>query len=151
IGYGTHEVQVVFRIGKKQFTRPQVMAANKPQTTPVDDNVSPLDSQRHDDEEPQDQIPPDDRPDIDQQPSERPVSQELVTQPVQQQDVAKEQPARETIRQTTPVTTPTQESQPATNEPAPVRKLDGNSLAPGHYVVVGAFRNVQNALDYTAT
>ncbi len=148
IGYGTHEVQIVFRIGKKQFTRPQVMAANKPQTTPVDDTVSPLDPQRQDDEEPQDQIPADDRVDIAQQPSEqRPVSQEQVTQPLQQQDVAKEQP----VRETTPVTTPTQESQPVTDEPAPVRKLDGNTLAPGHYVVVGAFRNVQNALDYTAT
>jgi len=163
IGYGTHEVQVVFRIGKKQFSRPQVLAANKPQTTttPVDDNTSPLDAPRND-EEPQDQVTSDDRVAIDQQPAEQqpvvqepvvqePVVQERVAQPVQQQDVAREEPARETTPETTPVTRPVQETQPANEDPNAVRKLDGNTLAPGHYVVVGAFRNVQNALDYTAT
>src|SRR5690606_7372031 len=163
IGFGTHDDQVASRIGKKQFSRPQVLAANKPQTTttPVDDYTSPLDAPGNH-EQPQNQVPSHHRVATDQQPAERqsvvqepvvqePVVQERVAQPVQQQDVAREEPARETTPETTPVTRPVQETQPANEDHNAVRKLDGNTLAPGHYVVVGAFRNVQNALDYTAT
>ena len=147
IGQGTHEVQIVLRLGKKQFTRPQLLSKNETTTTTpklpaaepehVDNGLVPEEQET----EPQDQV-------VSTIPSRNePTETAPVTRPdtdaTRDQVQTQEQPVvRETVA----------EQKPEPVEEAPtVKRLNGQSLAPGHYVVVGAFRNLQNALNYTAT
>jgi type IX secretion system PorP/SprF family membrane protein len=131
IGYGSHEVQVVIRLGKKQFTRPNITvskpAAAAEVTTAGESRNEPSRNTADDDAT---------KPEVAQEPAERKTDT---------QDVIVTQPRIEP----TPAQQSVEDKRDAPKDK--VTKLSGEGLTPGHYVVVGAFTSLQNALDYTAT
>ena len=136
IGYGTHEFQLILRLGRKQFTRPQITVKNaKTQSPPHNE-----DTQQHA-----------------QQPIEsKPVTEDTPTNPAEN-NVTQNNNGQENTTTQNPTTRPVTEEKSPVIEPEketvkpPVTRLDGEGLAPGHYVVVGAFHSVQNAKTYAAT
>jgi type IX secretion system PorP/SprF family membrane protein len=156
LGNGSHEVQLVLRLGKKQFTRPvptqkQVVA----NTTPVAENVKEevqqekapepvqeepkqIDPVRTEAAEPKDQEPVQQQPAVER---EKTIEKENI-QPVETAPVPEQKPTKENI--------PAAEHA-GENAQTPVTRLSGEDLAPGHYVVVGAFQSMQNAKTYAAT
>jgi type IX secretion system PorP/SprF family membrane protein len=133
IGNGSHEVQVILRLGKKHFTRPQ--AVHKPAT--------PEHAPEHAKTEHKPvEHPKEEKPVVEEkkpEANEKPVSEQVVPEQIQPQ------PEKEKPVQIEPTTVaPIERKQE-------VKNLDGGNLLPGHYVVVGAFQNVQNARNYQGT
>ncbi|MBX2963561.1 MAG: PorP/SprF family type IX secretion system membrane protein [Cyclobacteriaceae bacterium] len=116
---GTHEIQLALRIGKKQVKRPTPTTKPEPVTTK--------------EPEPAEEPKP-------EEPTEIPEPQ-VAEIPQPQQEVKPE-----------PVETKPEpiETKPEVVEPEPEkpRKLNGEELPPGHYVVVGVFKFQTNAKTY---
>jgi type IX secretion system PorP/SprF family membrane protein len=141
IGFGTHEVQVIVRVGRRQFARPQ--AVHKTPTHTVAQEAAPAeekpDSKNIDPvEEPKDQV----SEPVNEPVTEAPKEVTSVSPPVN--DQPKE--VVEAPKTIDPV--PTAVEEPKKNQ---FKTLDGGNLRPGHYVVVGAFANAQNAKNYQNT
>jgi cell division septation protein DedD len=140
IGNGTHEVQVVLRLGKKQFSRPQPVhktpAVTTEETPPAEEKVV------------QKTIDP-----VEEEETVVAEVTEPVTLPVEQPplvDKPAETPPATQVKE--PQRTEPEVTKPKAQEiTAPVRNIEGSDLEPGHYVVVGAFANVQNAKNYQST
>lgn len=136
IGYGSHEVQLVVRLGRKQFTRSKVAGKSTvPANTPAIVSTAKPNSPAEQDE-----------------PETAVVNEENVVAPSTETSKA---PARQVVTNTKEETLSTADRQTQDDqlpdEPKTPVKLNGDGLAPGHYVVVGVFVQLQNALDYTAT
>ena len=143
IGYGAHEFQLILRLGKKQYARPQITVKNaKPQQT----HTVTKDPEEEEEEE-------DQEADESQDVAKDEASVVVQGNVVQNNDV-KENTATQ-VPGTQPSTTQKTvvEAEPEQKETAklPVTRLNGEGLAPGHYVVVGAFHSVTNAKNYAAT
>lgn len=131
IGSGSHEVQIAYRLGKKQHSKPQKVShqSTAPTAKPTTEPTKP--------------VAPVVTPAV--APAVIPADAQPVT-PAKQSV-----PETKTTQQTTPkVETPTDTSMPAPPPPKVVN-LKGEGLPPGHYVVVGAFESGQNALSYMRT
>jgi type IX secretion system PorP/SprF family membrane protein len=128
-GDGTHEAQLIFRIGKKQFTRPQIVVKNAAETT-----TPPAVAET-------------------QKPTQEPVAEENPQK--EKEEIAPTNSVTPPVVSDTPAkTTPQQQQEEATAEKEPVKTiktLSGEGLAPGHYVVVGSFRSMANAKSYAST
>jgi type IX secretion system PorP/SprF family membrane protein len=119
MGSGSHEVQIAYRLGKKQHTKPQKVSPHTttPQPAPIAEETKPT-------------VAPAVAPAVVVVPEKKPTQQ---------------------IPAPTPkVETPVDNATPAPPPPKVVN-LQGEGLAPGHYVVVGAFESGQNALTYMRT
>lgn len=139
IGNGTHEVQLVVRLGKKQFARAVRSTTAAAATTPpqptqqAEATIQPIEEEITDQEvlvstpsesQPRSIDPVDDT-------SLRPLEQTSVDVP--------DNGTAQVV----------QEQQP--EAPTAVTSIDGEDLRPGHYVVVGAFQSMQNAMNYQRT
>jgi type IX secretion system PorP/SprF family membrane protein len=122
-GDGTHEVQLVVRLGKKKFERVAKEEPVKEQTEAVAEEK----------EQPLAKEPP--KEDVAQESHVAPV---VVPTNNNQQAQTTDTKALEPIKE---VETPTEKP----------KTLSGEGLDIGHYVVVGAFRSVQNAKNYAQT
>ena len=125
-GNGSHEIQVILRIGKKKRERPAAEVKQEPdQQLATQPEV-----QENKNEKPE------------PKPEEK-VETKPVTEPVVEQPVVEEKPV---------VTEESKVEQPAESEKEPEKEkivtLTGRDLRPGHYVVVGVFRSNQNALNH---
>ncbi|MEO7992047.1 MAG: type IX secretion system membrane protein PorP/SprF [Chryseolinea sp.] len=123
LGDGTHEVQLVLRLGKKKFSKPQ--SNNEGQSKQPDATENEREEA---------------------QPKEDIVEKEVAA-------VSSEESPREEIVQQPAVKQPEQTLTPIDSDPKKeaVKSLSGNSLLTGHYVVVGAFLSVENAKSYMRT
>lgn len=142
IGFGSHEVQLRVRLGKKQYVRPQ-LTGKTGSNTPNNSNLArnpepkeePEEGETYDAEDEfddyEDQIITND-PSLGSEPATPAYVNSVHNKGVQadRHDAADE----ETVA--------------AADSPV---KLNGDELAPGHYVVVGVFIHLQNAREYTAT
>lgn len=149
IGNGTHEVQVILRLGKKHFGRPQAAhkAAEQPsvahhQTPPAETRPAThiIDPVEDEPEEPTQEV---------SEPSAQPVTQpehNVDNAPAERETPAVSQPVVQE-----PLKTVTQPVQKLPAEEQKVKTLEGGNLQPGHYVVVGAFANETNAKNYQRT
>jgi type IX secretion system PorP/SprF family membrane protein len=125
VGNGSHEVQLVLRLGKKQFTRPQLTKKTPPVTHP--ETVTATDP-------------------------EVKTETEVVDEPAPEPVAQNEQPVTQTPKvQPEVVETPPSETKPPAEVKRQVTTLKGEGLMPGHYVVVGAFHNMLNAKTFAAT
>jgi type IX secretion system PorP/SprF family membrane protein len=155
IGNGTHEIQLILRLGKKQFARPQ--AVHKTTTPPVTHQTPPVEEKVEQKTiDPVEDTEPEEMENAPERKTEAPVSLQKTAEPVS-----------ETPRVTLPETKVAEQkqivqqpkTQPVTSEPvktevakkSEVKNLDGGNLMPGHYVVVGAFQDAQNAKKYQNT
>lgn len=122
LGDGTHEIQLIMRLGKRKVAHSSVKTK-----TPVQQSHTFADTSSVAD-----------RPDeeVAGQETAEPESASSSTKIVQDQQV---------VNQSGPAS-----SIPSANEKTqePVKSLSGTRLPPGHYVVVGAFRSVGNAKNY---
>ena len=126
-GSGTHELQLVLRLGKKKFSKPQ--SNNEGQSKQQLAIVSTANVQ----EEPQ------------------PEKENIVQDEVNK--VSTEEAPREEIVQRSIERQIAQPPLPSDDEQKmeAVKSLSGEGLQIGHYVVVGAFRSVENAKSYMRT
>jgi type IX secretion system PorP/SprF family membrane protein len=126
LGDGTHELQLIVKLGKKKTRKAQSKLKGKISSEPepepgIADNRYPNEDIARGKTQPE---------------SSQPSSHQ--TQVQHQQAIAQPEQAP-----ATPINTD------ETNKE--VKSLSGNELSPGHYVVVGAFRSVVNAKTYTRT
>jgi type IX secretion system PorP/SprF family membrane protein len=139
LGNGSHEAQVVLRIGKKQFSRPQISETTSPEEAVAQANALKEELKAQPAEEPVDEIPSD---------NAQPADNTQPTEPV----VTTPTPA---IHEEVAVTKPTAERDSTRDDreqpKQAVTTLEGKGLLPGHYVVVGAFASAVNAKNYAAT
>ncbi len=143
IGTGSHEVQLVVRIGKKHFGRPQLggksatatsgYASKQTNNEVVSDDE--LENEDVEEDEYQDQVI---------------VTAEENDAPVQNMDPAGFARTVRAEQNEDLSSSENQSDQVIKSGDAPV-KLNGSGLAPGHYVVVGVFAHKNNALDYVET
>jgi type IX secretion system PorP/SprF family membrane protein len=150
IGGGTHEFQLILRLGKKQFTRPHGALKQAPTATTHAEQAKPEPEETHVAETHKPIDPVDDEPEVTE--NAQPVMElpRVVEQPVTNLPANTEIKTEE--EQKTSVAGEGTEAKPANNAKKPnVRTLDGANLTPGHYVVVGAFEHVQNARNYAKT
>jgi type IX secretion system PorP/SprF family membrane protein len=141
LGNGSHEAQVIFRIGKKQFSRPQVAESTSAEEAVAQANVLKEELKTQPEEEPVDEIPSDDpQPANNTEPTESVVTTPTpVTATPEIAPVDRPVAVRDSTRDV--------REQPK----QAVTTLEGKGLLPGHYVVVGAFASVVNAKNYAAT
>lgn len=127
LGDGTHELQLIVKLGKKKTRKAQSKLKGKISSEPepvapgITDNRYPNEDIAHEKTQP-----------VSSQTSPRET-------PVQQQQATRQPESSPAISVNTDETT------------KEVKSLSGNELSPGHYVVVGAFRSVVNAKNYTRT
>jgi len=140
IGYGTHEFQVILRLGRKQYSRPQITVKEQKPQTP-----KPIIPEAEKETEPA------------VEKDEELVKNDEPVAPVQD-NVTQNNPVRDNTITPPQTSTPITNEKPVVTEPEkketaklPVTKLTGERLPLGHYVVVGAFQSVQNAKNYAAT
>jgi type IX secretion system PorP/SprF family membrane protein len=139
LGNGSHEAQVVLRIGKKQFSRPQIAETTSPEEAVAQANALKEELKAQPAEEPVDEIPSDNaKPADNTQPTEPVVTTQT---PATHEEVAVSKPTAERD------STRDDREQPK----QAVTTLEGKGLLPGHYVVVGAFASAVNAKNYAAT
>lgn len=148
LGNGSHEVQVTFRIGKKQFGRPQVVAeSTSPEEAVAQANALKEELKTKPEEpieEPVDEIPSDDaQPENNTQPTES-----VVTTPTTVTPATEDAPVEKTV--VTPVVKRDSTRDEREQPKLAVTTLEGKGLLPGHYVVVGAFASAVNAKNYAA-
>ena len=121
-GDGTHELQLVVRFGKKKNRKPQSKNEGKLDQQTVAENIN----------------------------EEVQVEKEVHVK----EEAANEEVAVSEILPSTVVSKSEQPSIPSVanqSQMQAVKSLSGNGLPPGHYVVVGAFRSVENAKSYSRT
>jgi len=125
LGNGSHEVQVILRIGKKKHGRP-VAAIQEPANEPVIAQEPEAKNEKP-------RLKPEEK--VETQPQ---AVIATVTEPVKTEETAVEivDP---------PVAEPETKAEP---EKEKIVTLTGRDLKPGHYVVVGVFRSNQNALNH---
>ncbi len=134
VGGGSHEFQLVIRLGKKKpaYSRkeeqlpPPVVAQDTSKVETLADK--PIETQ-------EETVAPE-LPKETAVTQQQPAQSEPVTTPTQNQDVTAD-PAREEVAKPTPE----EES----------KRHGGETLIPGHYVVVGAFESPINARNYVNT
>jgi type IX secretion system PorP/SprF family membrane protein len=139
-GNGTHEVQLILRLGKNKKEKPKPKEKEPKEEAQVEEE--PKDQAQNAAKE---ETQPTDANKI--QVNNPPVKEETIKEPVDQQ-IKDQQPKTEVPKQEEHPVTDNKKSE--TNEIA-IKKptqLDGNSMAPGHYVVVGAFQSSINAKNY---
>jgi type IX secretion system PorP/SprF family membrane protein len=151
IGTGTHEIQVILRLGKRHHAKPHaahktpepVVAHQTPpaEEKPQNNSIDPIEDEKT---EPQDQPA---------QPVTRPVVEKPVDEPVKTTPVeVKPEPVKpEPVKRDPVIVEPKPEPVKAKPIEAPVKSLDGGNLTPGHYVIVGAFANETNAKNFQNT
>ena len=155
LGNGSHEAQIVFRIGKTQHSRPQIAETTSPEeavahANELKEQLKKEEEQAKEQEQPKEEVP------VDEIPKEEPAQdQNIVTnEPVQPTTPVVTTPPTSVINEPV-VEKPVQNQDPtrdAREQPVqPVTNLEGKGLAPGHYVVVGAFASVVNAKNYAST
>jgi type IX secretion system PorP/SprF family membrane protein len=138
IGTGSHEVQLVLRLSKKKKVRPQ----RTEKTVAVVDKTEQVDSA----EVKIGKAPVELQESNEKAPSE---SNQSTVKPVEQeQSTGKEtEVIQHPLKEEVSVNENSDDKKPETK---PVTKsLEGKALDAGHYVVVGAFRSVQNAKSFT--
>jgi type IX secretion system PorP/SprF family membrane protein len=141
LGDGTHELQLVVRFGKKKLRKAQSKLKSSDKPAPIEPGVT----------------------------DENYPNEDIAQKDTEQKDIAREDIAKKesvtALPQESSHDTPAQHQQTITqSEQTPaipgdtgnqkkeaVKSLSGNGLAPGHYVVVGAFRSVVNAKNYART
>ena len=144
-GNGTHEVQLILRLGKNKKEKPKAKEKKPKEEAQVEpkEDVTKEETQPKKETEPTDaQVSP-------------PVKEETVQQPQQPVDqlVKDQQPKTEVPKQEEqPVTVAPDNNKPDNNDTALKKptQLNGNIMIPGHYVVVGAFQSSVNAKNYAA-
>jgi type IX secretion system PorP/SprF family membrane protein len=128
LGNGSHEVQVILRIGKKKRERP--VAANE---EPIEQPNTQPQVQENKNEKPEPK--PEEKAEV------KPVTEQpIVEQPIveQKEEKVAEKPVVETKT----------EAPKAEADKEKITTISGRGLRPGHYVVVGVFRSNQNALNH---
>lgn len=139
-GGGSHEVQLIVRLSKHKKERPatvEKVTGDMVEEPEADSTTVVAQEESKKQEEPKEK---EQEPIVKQ---EEQATKPATEQPIQNQDAAKE------TNEVKPVIENTDEKKPETK---PVTKsLDGVALAPGHYVVVGAFRSMQNAKTFSRT
>ena len=142
IGYGSHEVQLLVRIGKKHFGRPQLggKSANPAGSHLASHSQDESTGDENDDYDTEysDEALAVEETDIDGQDSENSVQGWSSVDEITEQSSPEEDYTA----------TPNEQTMKAADGPV---KLNGSGLPPGHYVVVGVFVHRQNAIEYTAT
>jgi len=131
LGNGSHEVQVILRIGKKKYERP-TQSENEP-----DEQLAT---------QPALQEAKNEKPEPKQE--EKAKVDPVTEQPVVEEKIEEKpviEPKEETVEVVEPKTEPKPEPEP---EKEKIITLSGRDLKPGHYVVVGVFRSNHNALSY---
>lgn len=142
IGYGSHEVQLLVRIGKKHFGRPQLAGKS------AAPNVSHLASHSPD------ESTHDENDDNGTEYSEEDLDGEEIDIDEDGPEInaqvwsSSEETTEENALQENYTVAADEQTMKASDGPV---KLNGAGLPPGHYVVVGVFVHKQNAIDYTAT
>lgn len=128
-GNGSHEIQVILRIGKKKRERPAAEVKQEP-----DQQLATQPAvQENKNEKPE----PKPEEKVETKPLTEPVTKPVVEQPVQEKPTVTEEPKEEP-----------KVEQPKEAEKEKIVTLTGRDLRPGHYVVVGVFRSNQNALNH---
>jgi len=124
LGDGTHELQLTVRLGKKKSASPKIKTKLKDVRGSAYVEEQPLQQSRTI------EIAPD-------EPSDPSINRPTSTGTTSQQ---------QTVRpsESSPIASADTENQ----KKEPVKSLSGNGLPAGHYVVVGAFRSVENAKSY---
>jgi type IX secretion system PorP/SprF family membrane protein len=153
VGGGSHEVQLIVRLSKKKKERP-VPVVEKVTGDIIED---PEEQQTKTDSvaqnEPAEKVEePVAQPDQKVEPKTNPVKEEPVKEgPVEplKEGQKPEEAKQENEPINAPVTENPEEKKPETK--LVTKNLDGEALAPGHYVVVGAFRSIANAKSFTRT
>lgn len=152
IGQGSHEVQLSLRLGRKQFARPQLV--KKTSTQQVAKTVEPQTQPKAIDPVEEDNqsnvIDPvgTDREEL----ARRDNAAEQLQDVDADQEHQKELPSRDQAPQIVEKSIQPQPADDAEdNAPMKVTRLSGEGLEPGHYVVVGAFRSLENAKSFAST
>ncbi len=126
LGNGTHELQLSIRIGKKTVSRPQP----KEEVQQVIPAEQPVEEKKDTIEVEKEAIQPVEKTEV------LPV---VPPKPIQEPVVTLEEPVK------------TEDNPLPIEENQNVQSLDGASLKSGNYIVVGAFRSIENAKTYTKT
>ena len=132
LGDGTHEIQLVVRLGRKKFSKSQAKAKTplqQPQAVAETASVTDLPNEDVAKQEESESASP---------PGQSTASAEIV----QHEQVVKENEPASAIPALV-ISASSEEEKPGS-----VKSLSGNGLPSGHYVVVGAFRSVENAKRY---
>jgi type IX secretion system PorP/SprF family membrane protein len=136
-GGGSHEVQLIVRLSKHKKERPAPVEKVTGDMVEEPEQADSTAIVAQEQPKPQEQVTENEAVVKKEEPVTRPVTE----QPIRDQDVTKET--------NLPLAKKPDEEKPETK---PVTKsLDGVALAPGHYVVVGAFRSMQNAKTFSRT
>jgi type IX secretion system PorP/SprF family membrane protein len=139
-GGGSHEVQLIVRLSKNKKVRPAPIEKVTGDMVEEPEEVDSTAIVTHDQAKAQEQ-PKEEEPVV--------KKEEQTQKPVDEQPIEKQNLAKETNEIKEPVAENPDEKKPETK---PVTKsLDGVALTPGHYVVVGAFRSMQNAKTFSRT
>ncbi len=145
MGYGSHEIQLSLRLGKKQFVRPQL--GGKTAATSTNSYAAQYSESEEE---------PEEEPEGDEEYAAELASDEQEDELITNDPSLGSQPVIETYANTVnPNAVQTHQPDDETEKPVQTGeghvKLNGDELAPGHYVVVGVFVHLQNAREYTAT
>ncbi len=148
IGNGSHEFQLILRLGKKHHGRPHAVVKQHEPAAAVAHAQTPTPHQPQPEKAPESNI-------IDPvETKEREIRDQQIlppAQPVAEQPTQPEQPrVVETIVEKPVQQNPADEN-PKVTPKVEVKSLDGQNLRPGHYVIVGAFANETNAKNYQKT
>jgi type IX secretion system PorP/SprF family membrane protein len=136
IGNGTHEIQLALRLGKKKSPPPLA------QTEPSKEE--PVIAQEEPQEETVEEKTPEEKTATQTEQAETPTNETTTTRPIEEQKVVNQPTLTENNpKETLPAADVVAETKP--------KKLTGETLGTGHYVVVGAFFSLANAKNYTAT
>ncbi|SKC83826.1 PorP/SprF family type IX secretion system membrane protein [Ohtaekwangia koreensis] len=144
-GDGTHEMQLVLRLGKKKNERPQSKSKAQVKQQPVESSPKEEEEEEYVIGGKEQERAAEDQEHAAEEPERIAKESEHVAKESEQQEEVAQQPR---VKQSEPLPTA---ADGENQKDQTVKSLSGNKLVPGHYVVVGAFRSIENAKTYTRT
>lgn len=136
-GNGSHEIQLAIRLGKKKEA--PIAKQEEPDTTStivaVKEETKPTTITPEETEKPE-EVKNETQPETNITTEQ---NNNQVTPPIKEEEQPRKEPTQDVVQETVPL----EEQKPT--------KLNGENLAAGNYVVVGAFRSLQNAKNYNTT
>jgi type IX secretion system PorP/SprF family membrane protein len=137
VGNGSHEIQLAIKLGKKKS--PPVAKEQKQEEPVLAQQATPEKENK-----------PAEQKDVEVQPNSETIKQQVSNPIIDTKTAVTTQETPSSQNQIVAQTPKQEQSAVETNNNKP-KKLTGEALATGHYVVVGAFFSVYNAKNYAAT
>lgn len=145
LGNGTHEMQLIVRLGKKKFSKSQVKNNTEPQQPlALENNATSAEDNGEEIKEQEKEI---------QEKEIQEKEKQVISsgESSWQAESLEREPEKSQSEQIVSTHAAANIPNAATDQKEAVKSINGDRLQPGHYVVVGAFRSVENAKSYART